>query len=116
MLQSAGDGQQQQPRSGDIEHRRSLFRRCGVDPILEQYGREGLEQHAFHVVIQISAREALTDRFGARHVSIANTRSALSGELPETLPFSCPFAATKSSKRRQWPAQSEGRKSHDLYE
>ena len=46
-------------------------------------------------------------------VSFAKTRSAPSvRSLPSgTLPFSCPFGATKSSKRQQAAAQSEGRKS-----
>src|SRR5205823_5041773 len=33
------------------------------------------------------------------------------GSVPGTLPFSCPFVATKSGKRQQGATQSEGRKS-----
>jgi hypothetical protein len=35
------------------------------------------------------------------------------GDRRSTLPFSCPFDATKSGKRQQAAAQSEGRKSTD---
>ena len=43
------------------------------------------------------------------------TRSKQCGKgLSETLPFSCPFSATKSSKRQQVAAQSEGQNFRSL--